>query len=224
MGSAEQSPKNGALFASGKPLPHCSHPSGVNHTLMPLQLKSESSDRWLNAVLNNFDAFLLDHAANEKKAAGVALNLAAHYPDKPDLVAAMIDLAIEELSHYREVFKLVRERNLTLAADEKDPYVNQLRTAIRNGRQDYFLDRLLVAAIIEARGLERFTQIADALPSGALKTFYQTIYRSEARHSTLFVELAVQYYDSDQVNSRLESLLEQEANILASLTIRAALH
>ena len=191
---------------------------------MALQLKSESSDRWLTEVLSNFDAFLLDHAANEKKAAGVALNLAAHYPDKPDLVAAMIDLAIEELSHYRDVFKLIRERNLTLSADEKDPYVNQLRNIVRHGRQDYFLDRLLVAAIIEARGLERFTKIAEALPSGALKTFYQSIYRSEARHSTLFLSLAEQYYDLDQVNSRLEVLLDQEANILSSLTIRAALH
>ena len=191
---------------------------------MVLQLKSKSSDLWLNAVLSNFDAFLIDHAANEKKAAGVALNLAAHYPDKPDLVAAMIDLAIEELSHYRDVFKLIRERNLILAADEKDPYVNQLRTAVRNGRQDYFLDRLLVAAIIEARGLERFAKIAESLPPGSLKMFYQSIYRSESRHSHLFLSLAEQYYDTDQVNSRLASLLDLEASILSSLTMRAALH
>ncbi len=191
---------------------------------MILQLKLESSDRWLNKVLSDFDTFLLDHAANEKKAAGVALNLAAHYPDKPDLVAAMLDLAIEELCHYREVFKLIRERNLTLPPDQKDAYVNQLRSAIRHGRDQYFLDRLLIAAIVEARGLERFAKIAAALPNGSLKNFYQTIYHSEARHSELFLSLAKQYGEEEGVNSRLECLLNLEADIISSLPIKAALH
>ncbi|MGK7872983.1 MAG: tRNA-(ms[2]io[6]A)-hydroxylase [Xenococcaceae cyanobacterium] len=188
------------------------------------QLKCESSDMWLDAVLSDFDVFLLDHAANEKKAASVALNLAAHYPDKPDLIAAMIDLAIEELRHYRDVFKLIRERNLTLPADEKDAYANQLRAAVRHGRHDYLLDRLLVAAIIEARGLERFAKIASALPPGNLKNFYQAIYRSEVRHSNLFLSLAKRYCDEERISSRLESLLEEEARIIESLPVRAALH
>ncbi len=189
-----------------------------------LQLQCESSELWLQAVLDNFDAFLLDHAANEKKAAGVALNLAAHYPDKPDLVAAAIDLAIEELCHYREVFSLIRERQLTLPRDEKDAYVNQLRSAVRNGREDYFLDRLLVAAVVEARGLERFAKIAAALPEGHLQSFYQTIARSEARHSDLFLSLAQRYFETDRIGSRLTTLLELEAQIVAALPIRAALH
>ena len=146
---------------------------------MAIPLKSESSPAWVEAVLADFDTFLLDHAANEKKAAGVALNLAAHYPDKPELVAAMIDLAIEELSHYRDVFKVIRQRALALPPDQKDAYVNQLRATIRKGSANYFLDRLLVAAIIEARGLERFTQVAAALSMGGLSSFYQAIARSE---------------------------------------------
>ena len=189
-----------------------------------LQLKCESSDMWLNAVLSDFDSFLLDHAANEKKAAGVALNLAAHYPDKSELVTAMIDLAIEELCHYRDVFKLIRERNLTLQADEKDRYVNQLRKAFRNGRVEYFLDRLLIAAIIEARGLERFAKIAKVLTSENLRSFYLTISRSEARHSDLFLSLANRYFEEEKISSRLNSLLSLEANIIESLPVRAVLH
>jgi tRNA-(ms[2]io[6]A)-hydroxylase len=205
--------------------------------MMQIQLSSESSSQWLTTVLENFDDFLLDHGANEKKAAGVALNLAAHYPDKPDLVAAMIDLAIEELSHYREVFKLIRERQLSLVPDQKDAYVNQLRTLVRHGREDYFLDRLLIAGIIETRGLERFGKIATALAPGPLKSFYQSIAHSEARHGELFLGLAYQYCDDrdceDQycedreggtIASRLQILLEQEAEILASLALRPALH
>jgi tRNA 2-(methylsulfanyl)-N6-isopentenyladenosine37 hydroxylase len=191
---------------------------------MPLQLRCQSSPQWIDAVLNDFNLFLLDHAANEKKASGVALNLAAHYPDKPALVAEMIELAIEELSHYRDVFKLIRERQLTVPPDQKDPYVNQLRALIRTGTEDYFLDRLLVAGIIEARGLERFTCIADALPAGGLKGFYGAIARSEARHADLFLALAQQYFDLSSIEGRTAALLNQEADILEHLPIRAALH
>ncbi len=188
------------------------------------KLKCHSSKAWLDAVLSDFDQFLLDHAANEKKASGMALNLAAHYPDKPDLVTAMIDLALEELSHFRDVFKLVRQRDLNLAADQKDVYVNQLRAAIRRGTQNYFLDRLLVAAIIEARGLERFSLIAEVLPPGDLKSFYQTISHSEARHSSLFLSLAHQYCDRNAIDERLKTLLDHERTILTALPVRAALH
>ena len=201
--------------------PRASGPAIVGDSVT---LKSESAPTWVEAVLGNFNAFLLDHAANEKKAAGVALNLAAHYPDKPDLVAAMIDLAIEELSHYRDVFKLIRQRQLTVPPDQKDVYVNQLRATIRKGSANYFLDRLLVAAIIEARGLERFTKIAAALPAGNLHSFYGAIARSEARHADLFLTLAQRHCDPAGIAPRLESLLHQEAQLLAALPVRAALH
>ncbi|MGB7416767.1 MAG: tRNA-(ms[2]io[6]A)-hydroxylase [Thermosynechococcaceae cyanobacterium] len=191
---------------------------------MSLQLQCQSSQQWIDAVLNDFNPFLLDHAANEKKASGVALNLAAHYPDKPELVAAMIDLAIEELSHYRDVFKIIRERHLTVPPDQKDAYVNQLRTLIRKGTEHYFLDRLLVAGVIEARGLERFTRIADALPAGQMKGFYDAIARSESRHADLFMSLAQQYFAPDVVETRAEALLSQEAEILEGLPVRAVLH
>jgi tRNA 2-(methylsulfanyl)-N6-isopentenyladenosine37 hydroxylase len=191
---------------------------------MPLQLQCQSSQQWVDAVLNDFNLFLLDHAANEKKASGVALNLAAHYPDKPELVAAMIDLAIEELNHYRDVFKIIRERHLTALPDEKDTYVNQLRALIRKGTEHYFLDRLLVAGIIEARGLERFTCVAVALPPGKLKRFYDAIAQSELRHAELFLSLANQYFASNVVAARAEDLLIRETEILEGLPVRAVLH
>ena len=37
----------------------------------------------------DFDSFLLDHAAAEKKASGMAISMLSHYPDKVELVAAM---------------------------------------------------------------------------------------------------------------------------------------
>jgi tRNA-(ms[2]io[6]A)-hydroxylase len=172
----------------------------------------------------DFDSFLLDHAAAEKKASGMAVAMLSHYPDRVELVAAMADLAVEELTHYREVVKWIHRRGLLTAADTRDPYVLALREHIRQGREVYLLDRLLTASIIEARGAERFGLVAEALAPGALKQFYRSIARSEARHYELFLDLARRYLDPDLVRERWSQLLDAEATIVAALPIRAALH
>ncbi len=187
-------------------------------------LRQPTSDRWVEAVLADFDHFLLDHAAAEKKASGMAISMLSHYPDKTRLVAAMADLAVEELTHYREVVKWIHRRGLVTAADEKDPYVIAFRKAIRQGREAYLMDRLLTASIIEARGAERFALVAQALEPGPLKSFYQSIARSEERHYTLFLELAAHYLPQPAIDERFEELLAIEADIVADLPIRAALH
>ena len=179
---------------------------------------------WTEAVLADFDSFLLDHAAAEKKASGMAISMLSHYPDRIELVAAMADLAVEELTHYREVVKWIHRRGLITAPDQKDHYVLGFRGAIRQGRDEYLLDRLLVASIIEARGAERFSLVAEALQPGALQKFYQSIARSEERHYELFLDLARQYLDAAVVEQRWQELLEFEADIARKQPIRAALH
>jgi tRNA-(ms[2]io[6]A)-hydroxylase len=187
-------------------------------------LLSASSPDWLYTVLNNFDEFLLDHAANERKASSMAMSLVAHYPDKTHLVEAMVDLALEELNHFRQVVKLVNKRKLILAPDEKDPYVNQLRKHIRRGTEHYFLDRLLSAAVIEARGAERFSLISRNIDDDELKVFYSTLAKSEANHHLLFVDMAERYFDLADVSSRLDEWLRLEMEVLRQLPIRARLH
>jgi tRNA-(ms[2]io[6]A)-hydroxylase len=179
---------------------------------------------WADTVLTDFNSFLLDHASCEKKASSMAMTFIAHYPDRTELVRAMTDLAIEELCHYREVIKLALERGLQPTKDYKDRYVIEFFTATRKGSDAYFMDRLLIAAIIEARGHERFGLVAEALPAGSLKNFYRAITTSEARHLDLFVELALRYFPADQVLPRLKELLTIEATIIANLPHRAALH
>ncbi len=179
---------------------------------------------WVEAIMADFDAFLLDHAAAEKKASGMAMSMVSHYPDKPELVKAMTELAIEELNHFKEVTKIIYARGLQLGADTKDDYINQFRKLIRTGPDDYMLDRLLVAAIVEARGAERFGLIAAALTDNSLKHFYEAITRSEQRHFKLFHDLAILYFDNNLVAERLEALLHHEADIVASLPITPALH
>ena len=92
-----------------------------------IKLMYETPVSWAEIVVDAMDEFLPDHAAAEKKASGMAMGMVSHYPDRPELVLAMIDLAIEELNHYRAVVKLMNERGLCLLPDEKDPYVNRLR-------------------------------------------------------------------------------------------------
>ena len=190
-----------------------------------LRLRIETSPRWTQTVLSNFDLFLNDHAQAEKKASGMALSMLSHYPDRTDLVREMIDLSIEELAHFREVIKLMQGRGLQLGHDEKDPYVNQIRQHINKGDSEmYLLDRLLTGAIIEARGCERFGLIGAAHPEPELNTFYQLIAESEAKHHLLFITLAERYLDCKKIETRLDQWLDIEASIIQNLALRPALH
>ena len=189
-----------------------------------LNLRALTPTHWLDCVLGDFDTFLLDHAAAERKASAVALSLISHYPDRSRLVAAMMDIAREELEHFYQVYRQLVARDLMLAKDQKDEYVGAMRKQIRNGSDAYFLDRLLVSGIVEARGCERFGMIADHHPDPTLKDFYKEIAASEARHDDVFIGLARMYFDADSVEPRIEALLNIEAEIMLGLAIRPALH
>jgi len=191
---------------------------------MLIDLKCKTPPAWAEGIVGGMDVFLPDHAAAEKKASAMAMGMVAHYPDRTELVTAMIDLALEELSHFRAVVRLMHARGLSLTADEKDPYINALRSTFRNGKEHFFMDRLLVAGIVEARGAERFGLVADALPAGELKRFYRSITRSEQAHQGLFVQLAERYFDGGEVRERLGQLLDDEALIVSGLPLRLALH
>lgn len=189
-----------------------------------MRLRINTKPEWLQVVLSNFDTFLLDHALCERKASALAMSLVAHYPDKTHLVSAMVDLAIEELDHFRQVYALIIERGLLLGADQKDDYVNKLRALMRKSSNEYFLDRLLIASIIEGRGTERFALVAKGLKDLRLKNFYMEFYKAEARHHGLFLRLAKNYFSLSEIESRYDYLLDQEALIIDNLPLRPAVH
>ena len=179
-----------------------------------LNLASTSS-QWLRTVQKNFDAFIVDHALNERKASASAMTLVAHYPDRSELVEAMIDLAIEELSHFKQVMKIIASRNLIIGNEKKDPYVNALREKIdKSDSEAYLLDRLLLGAVIEARGEERFNLLARDLADQSLRSFYTKISSSEARHFALFLNLATKYFNRKTVEERLSEWIEIEKQIM----------
>jgi tRNA 2-(methylsulfanyl)-N6-isopentenyladenosine37 hydroxylase len=189
-----------------------------------LELRCETQPGWLPVVLADFDHFLIDHAACERKASATGLAFVVQYPDRRSLVQAMILFAQEELEHFRLVSEVIYQKGLQLLADEKDLYVVQLMKHVRSRGEERLLDRLLVAGIVEARGCERFGLVRDALPAGDLKDLYTELTRSEARHHSLFLRLAREMFAIGDMETRLQDLLDKEAHIVSALPFRPAVH
>ncbi|MEM7509615.1 MAG: tRNA-(ms[2]io[6]A)-hydroxylase [Bacteroidota bacterium] len=180
---------------------------------------------WIEAVLGDFDAFLLDHANCERKASSMAMSFVAKYPDRVEIIPELIETAIEELEHFRDVYKIIEERGLKLPAQmTEDLYMKQLLATCRHGREDRFMDRMLLASVVECRGAERFRMVYQNLPEGELKKFYHRLWASEAKHGHIFVKMLLHYFEKDPVYKRLDELIQVEADILYSLKLKPALH
>lgn len=189
-----------------------------------IDLKSTTAPGWAEYVVERFDEFLIDHANCERKASALAMSFVVRYSDRIRIHTTLIELAQEELVHFKQVYELMLARGLMLVPDEKDPYVNALLGLCRDGREDRFLDRLLVSSLVESRGAERFRLLHDVLEDPALKEFYRELWACEAKHGNQFTEMALEYFPENVVFPRLEALAEGEAKILADLPWRASLH
>ena len=192
---------------------------------LSLDLKTETPPEWVNAVMANFNAFLQDHADCERKASAMAMSFVARYPDRQAIIPELIETGIEELQHFQQVYELLKARGELLTHEiQEDPYIKKLLTLCRTGRDERFMDRLLLASIIECRGAERFKLVYEALPPGDLKKFYHNLWASEAKHGNIFVKMALEYFPEQTVYKRLEELNDEEGKIVLTLPIRAALH
>lgn len=189
-----------------------------------LELRAATPAAWLDVVLADFDAFLVDHAACERKASATGMSFVVRYPDRKKLLEPLIAFAREELEHFHLVYQLIEARGLSLEADQKDTYVRRLRSLARTDSEQHLLDRLLIAGVVEARGCERFRMVAEGLEDPELETFYLDITRSEARHHGLFVQLARMYFAEDVIRARIGEILDREAEIMLALPLRAAVH
>lgn len=191
---------------------------------MKVVLQSLTDPAWLPLALAHFDGVLIDHAHCEKKAAANALSLLQAYPEVPGLPAMMARLAREESAHLAKVLEVMETRGLRLTHDGGDPYAKRLQQLLRNPPKERRLDRLLVAAIIEARSHQRLQLLADGLEDPTLRRIYAELAQSEDGHQALFLRLAEQSEDCLIVAARLEQLLELEAKIVAELPLRPAIH
>ncbi len=193
--------------------------------LLEFKLMEKTSPLWALKVLENFDTFLLDHAAAEKKAMGTCLSMIAKYPDKPELVKTMFAIAKEELEHFEQVSEIIYKNGHILKSDEKDGYIHEFLKVLRNGVRERFLDRLLMAAIIENRGCERFGMVADALEDDhKLKKYYEHLSVEEAKHYGQYIKLARCYFEENEIRVRLVEMLRVEAEIVRKLPNTGMLH
>ncbi|MES2567933.1 MAG: tRNA-(ms[2]io[6]A)-hydroxylase [Bacteroidota bacterium] len=192
-----------------------------------LGLKLETDPRWVNIVESNIEEILTDHAYCEQKAATNAISIMISYPYHTDLVAEMVKLAKEELSHFEMVHQKIQDRGLKLGFERKDDYVGELYKFMRKGyrKEIVLIDRLLFGAMIEARSCERFKLLSEQINDNDLKKFYRDLMISEATHYTLFIGFAKKYGNHvEDIDKRWQEWLNYEANLIKQFGKKETIH
>ncbi|MBL7812032.1 MAG: tRNA-(ms[2]io[6]A)-hydroxylase [Bacteroidetes bacterium] len=192
---------------------------------LSIDLRNPTRAEWADTVMADFDTFLQDHADCERKASSMMLSMVAKYPNRTEIIPEIIDTALEELEHFRDVAAIIHSRGRQLENPfGEDPYIKGLMAFVRTSTNERFLDRLLLASLFETRGMERFKMIWERLPEGDLKKFYHRLWAAEAKHAHIFVKMALMYFDEETVYSRLHQFADEEGRIVAGMPLRAALH
>ena len=177
-----------------------------------LGLKLETDPRWVNIVEKNIEEILTDHAYCEQKAATNAISIMISFPYYEDLVDEMVKLAKEELTHFEMVVQKVKDRGLKLGYERKDEYVNELYRFMRKGshvKEIVLIDRLLFAAMIEARSCERFKLLSEQIND----------------EDTLFIGFASKYCSkTEDVDARWQQSLNFEAELLKGYSKKETIH
>lgn len=184
-----------------------------------LGLKMATDPRWVNVVQKNIEEILTDHAFCEQKAASNAISIIVQYPMYPDLVQAMTEICQEEMQHFKLVHEKMLSMGFTLGFERKDPYVNDLSEHLRrnktnSSKEGLFVNKMLLAAMIEARSCERFKILSEELAQEDLRLFYRSLMESEARHYTTFLGFARKYAKGINVDQCWEELLQFEAQLM----------
>ena len=153
------------------------------------------------------------------------MSLVAKYPNRVEIIPELIETAVEELEHFQQVYQIMQSRGIQLAHSiHEDIYMKALMKAQHDGLEERFLDRLLIASVVETRGAERFRLVADNLEDEELSKFYKMLWISEAKHGHIYVKMALHYFPSEKVYQRLQWWVEKEGEIVKELPLRAALH
>ena len=191
-----------------------------------LGLKFETSTSWAVIAEDNLKQILTDHAFAEQKASANAISIIINYSEETDLVKDMSDIAIEELEHFRMVHQLMIQRGFVLGREQHNDYAKSLQKFFpkTKDRQTALINRLLVAALIEARSCERFKVFSENMQDEELSKFYKDLMVSEANHYTLFLGYARKYMDRKTVDEKWKNLLAFEAEMMKSRGTKATVH
>ncbi len=174
-------------------------------------LAAPTPPAWTRAAAARLPELLVDHANCEKKAASSALALIFAYPEDTALVLALSRLAREELKHFEQVHRAMRELAIPAVRQRPGRYAQELRRAMRTTHPERKLDLLLAAALIEARSAERFALLAPRLPA-PLAALSGELASAEARHFELYLGFARERAPAEW-SARLAVLAAREAEL-----------
>ena len=180
-----------------------------------LNLQSETSVDWVRRVEEHLPEVLIDHAHCEKKAAGVAMNLIFSYVEHVEFVTPLSEIVSEELDHFRQVLAILDQRQIKFRRQKPSSYGQRLQELVRPSDPARIIDRCLIAALIEARSCERFAVLRDHISDQSLAVFYGSLFESEARHHSTYVQFAKQFGTPDEVSARLHELAVAESQIIS---------
>ncbi len=187
-----------------------------------LGLKLPTDPRWVNLASMNVEEILTDHAYCEQKAASTSISLIQSYPDYEKLVEELTPIVSEEWGHFKMVLEELKMRGMKLGRQRKDEYVNALQKFIPKGltREQQLIEKLLFAALIEARSCERFKLLSKEISDEELRKFYKNLMVSEAGHFKLFLDMACQFSDKEKTLKRWDEWLEYEAKVMQDIAPR----
>tara|TARA_R110002073_G_scaffold72537_1_gene177514 strand:+ start:513069 stop:513650 length:582 start_codon:yes stop_codon:yes gene_type:complete len=191
-----------------------------------LGLKFETPTSWAEIAKDDLQQILTDHAFAEQKAASNAVSIIINYSEETELVSEMSAIAIEEMEHFKMVHDLMIARGMTLGREQANNYAKSLQSFFvkTKDRTDALIQRLLVAALIEARSCERFKVFSENLKDQELSTFYNELMISEANHYTTFLGFARKYQDRAIVDGKWNALLSFEAEMMKNRGNTAKVH
>ena len=183
-----------------------------------LKLRLPTDPRWVNIAEKNIEEILTDHAYCEQKAASTAISLIVQFPEYPEVVEKMADLAQEEMEHFQRVHEFIQKKGLKLGHERKDEYIHELLKFFPKGGKDKnqrLIDKLLFAAMVEARSCERFRVLSENIQDKELSEFYYELMKSEAGHYSMFLLLAKKYGDENEVEKQWQRFLDYESEVIA---------
>jgi tRNA 2-(methylsulfanyl)-N6-isopentenyladenosine37 hydroxylase len=192
--------------------------------MLGLQFETETS--WAEIAKDDLQQILTDHAFLEQKAASNAVSIIINYSEETALVKEMSSVAIEEMQHFKMVHSLMVKRGMVLGREQKNDYAIRLQKFFNKtkDRTEALIQRLLVAALIEARSCERFKVFSENMEDQELSKFYRNLMISEANHYTTFLKFAREYQDREIVDQKWNALLAFEAEMMKERGNLAKIH
>ena len=189
------------------------------------RLKLPTDPRWANIAEGNLEEILTDHAWCELKATSNAIMLINMLPEFTEIATELTHIAKEEMEHFEQVHEIIKARGWVLGRERKDSYVNDLFKFMKPGnRKHIIVERMLFAAMIEARSCERFKVLSENIQDVELSKFYRELMESEAGHYTNFITYARKYVVGIDVEKRWREWLAFEAEVIKKYGTKQTIH